>query len=53
MIENIKKYLESIIVFIEYKMDMILGLLDYFIVLFYGELLVEGLLEEIMKDECV
>ena len=34
-------------------MDMVLGLSDHLIVLFHGELLAEGLPEEIMKDERV
>ena len=49
VIENIKKHPESTIVLIEHKMDMILGLSDRLIVLFHGELLAEGLPEEIMK----
>ncbi|MGU3442448.1 ABC transporter ATP-binding protein [Bacillus cereus] len=53
VIENIKKHPESTIVLIEHKMDMILGLSDHLIVLFHGELLAEGLPEEIMKDERV
>ena len=53
VIENIKKHPESTIVLIEHKMDMILGLSDRLIVLFHGELLAEGLPEEIMKDERV
>ena len=53
VIENIKKHPESTIVLIEHKMDMVLGLSDHLIVLFHGELLAEGLPEEIMKDERV
>ena len=34
-------------------MDMVLGLSDHLIVLFHGELLAEGMPEEIMKDERV
>ena len=34
-------------------MDMVLGLSDHLIVLFHGELLAEGLPEEMMKDERV
>lgn len=53
VIENIKKHPESTIVLIEHKMDMVLGLSDHLIVLFHGELLAEGLPEEMMKDERV
>ena len=53
VIENIKKHPESTIVLIEHKMDMVLDLSDHLIVLFHGELLAEGLPEEIMKDERV
>lgn len=53
VIENIKKNPESTIVLIEHKMDMVLDLSDHLIVLFHGELLAEGLPEEMMKDERV
>ncbi|MEI4832198.1 ABC transporter ATP-binding protein [Bacillus sp. FJAT-53711] len=53
VIENIKNNRENTIVLIEHKMDMVLHLSDHLIVLFQGELLAEGLPEEIMKDERV
>lgn len=53
VIENIKKNRENTIVLIEHKMDMVLHVSDHLIVLFHGELLAEGLPEEIMKDERV
>lgn len=53
VIENIKNNREKTIVLIEHKMDMVLHLSDHLIVLFQGELLAEGLPEEIMKDERV
>ncbi|HDX9588205.1 TPA: ABC transporter ATP-binding protein [Bacillus pseudomycoides] len=53
VIENIKNDREKTIVLIEHKMDMVLQLSDHLVVLFQGELLAEGLPEEIMKDERV
>ncbi|MGF9965702.1 ABC transporter ATP-binding protein [Bacillus rhizoplanae] len=53
VIENIKNDRENTIVLIEHKMDMVLHLSDHLVVLFQGELLAEGLPEEIMKDERV
>ena len=53
VIENIKKDRENTIVLIEHKMDMVLHLSDHLIVLFHGELLAEGIPEEIMQDERV
>ncbi|HDX9577233.1 TPA: ABC transporter ATP-binding protein [Bacillus pseudomycoides] len=53
VIENIKADHEKTIVLIEHKMDMVLHLSDHLVVLFQGELLAEGLPEEIMKDERV
>ncbi|SFI06702.1 MULTISPECIES: ABC transporter ATP-binding protein [unclassified Bacillus (in: firmicutes)] len=53
VIENIKNDRKKTIVLIEHKMDMVLRLSDHLVVLFQGELLAEGLPEEIMKDERV
>lgn len=53
VIENIKKNSDNTIVLIEHKMDMVVHLSDHLIVLFHGELLAEGLPEDIMKDERV
>ncbi|MDM5188194.1 ABC transporter ATP-binding protein [Bacillus sp. DX4.1] len=53
VIENIKNNSENTIVLIEHKMDMVLHLSDHLVVLFHGELLAEGLPEEIMKDQRV
>lgn len=53
VIENIKKNSENTIVLIEHKMDMVVHLSDHLVVLFHGELLAEGLPEEMMKDERV
>ena len=53
VIENIKENSENTIVLIEHKMDMVLHLSDHLIVLFHGELLAEGVPEEIMEDERV
>ncbi|PLR76256.1 ABC transporter ATP-binding protein [Bacillus sp. V3-13] len=53
VIENIKKESDKTIVLIEHKMEMILHLSDHLVVLFHGELLAEGLPDEIIKDERV
>ncbi|CAM4170422.1 branched-chain amino acid ABC transporter substrate-binding protein [Bacillus manliponensis] len=53
VIENIKNNSDNTIVLIEHKMDMVVHLSDHLIVLFHGELLAEGLPEDMMKDERV
>lgn len=53
VIENIKKDSNTTVILIEHKMDMVLHLSDYLIVLINGELLAEGKPEEIMKNEHV
>ncbi|WP_369900010.1 ABC transporter ATP-binding protein [Bacillus manliponensis] len=53
VIENIKHNSNNTIVLIEHKMDMVVHLSDHLIVLFHGELLAEGLPEDMMKDERV
>lgn len=53
VIENIKKDSENTIVLIEHKIEMVLALSDYLVVLFNGELLAEGEPGVIMQDERV
>lgn len=53
VIEDIKKNPNNTLILIEHKMDMVLHLSDYLIVLLNGELLAEGPPEEIMKNEQV
>lgn len=53
VIENIKKDPNNTVILIEHKMDMVLHLSDYLIVLFNGELLAEGKPEDIMRNEKV
>lgn len=53
VIENIKKDSENTIVLIEHKIEMVLALSDYLVVIFNGELLVEGEPGVIMQDERV
>lgn len=53
VIEDIKKNPNNTVILIEHKMDMVLHLSDYLIVLLNGELLAEGPPEEIMKNEQV
>lgn len=53
VIEDIKKNPNNTLILIEHKMDMVLHLSDYLIVLLNGELLAEGQPEEIMKNEQV
>ncbi|AST90895.1 MULTISPECIES: ABC transporter ATP-binding protein [Sutcliffiella] len=53
VIENIKSDDKNTIVLIEHKMEMVLHLSDYLVVLFNGELLAEGEPEKIMDDERV
>ena len=53
IIENLKKDPNNTVVLIEHKMEMVLQLSDYLIVLFNGEFLAEGEPEEIMKNEQV
>lgn len=53
VIENIKNDPNHTVILIEHKMDMVLHLSDYLIVLINGELLAEGSPAEIMKNEHV
>ncbi|MGM9923857.1 MAG: ABC transporter ATP-binding protein [Bacillus sp. (in: firmicutes)] len=53
VIENMKCNTAHTIVLIEHKMDMVMHLSDYLVVLFHGELLAEGLPEDIIQDERV
>lgn len=53
VIEDIKKNPNNTVILIEHKMDMVLHLSDYLIVLLNGELLAEGPPVEIMKNEQV
>lgn len=53
VIENIKKDPNNTVILIEHKMDMVLHLSDYLIVLINGQFLAEGKPEEIMRNEHV
>lgn len=44
---------ESTVVLIEHKMDMVMHLSDHLVVLFHGELLAEGMPQDIIQDERV
>lgn len=38
------------VLFIEYYMDVIIGICDWMLVLNYGEMIVSGILKEVVKD---